>query len=94
MKQETVFIENDESSLFQNDLYEKDDEEADKIYESIDKRMDEKRKERRYEAKISESNSLYIFLLFTENVDIKKKRKSIAKSDQSFNNYSVMSNVN
>lgn len=29
------------------DPYEKDDEEADAIYEAIDKRMDEKRKERR-----------------------------------------------
>ncbi|UJR30148.1 hypothetical protein I4U23_017688 [Adineta vaga] len=34
-------------SLFKNDPYEKDDEEADEIYESIDKRMDEKRRERR-----------------------------------------------
>jgi len=34
-------------SLFKNDPYEKDDEEADEIYSSIDKRMDEKRKERR-----------------------------------------------
>ena len=29
------------------DPYDKDDEEADQIYESIDKRMDEKRKDRR-----------------------------------------------
>jgi len=34
-------------SLFKNDPYEKDDEEADQIYEAIDKRQDEKRKERR-----------------------------------------------
>jgi pre-mRNA-processing factor 6 len=34
-------------SLFKNDPYEKDDEEADAIYEAIDKRQDEKRKERR-----------------------------------------------
>ena len=34
-------------SLFKNDPYEKDDEEADEIYEAIDKRQDEKRKERR-----------------------------------------------
>jgi pre-mRNA-processing factor 6 len=33
--------------LFKNDPYEKDDEEADAIYEAIDKRQDEKRKERR-----------------------------------------------
>lgn len=34
-------------SLFKNDPYEKDDEEADEIYAAIDKRQDEKRKERR-----------------------------------------------
>ena len=34
-------------SLFGNAPYEKDDEEADMIYESIDKRLDERRKERR-----------------------------------------------
>ncbi|CAG2165270.1 unnamed protein product [Oppiella nova] len=34
-------------SLFSKDPYDKDDEEADQIYESIDKRMDEKRKEYR-----------------------------------------------
>lgn len=32
-------------SLFKNDPYEKDDEEADQIYEAIDRRQDEKRKE-------------------------------------------------
>lgn len=34
-------------SLFSKDPYDKDDEEADMIYEEIDKRMDEKRKEYR-----------------------------------------------
>lgn len=34
-------------SLFSKDPYDKDDAEADAIYESIDKRMDEKRKEYR-----------------------------------------------
>lgn len=34
-------------SLFSKDPYDKDDEEADEIYESIDKRMDEKRKDYR-----------------------------------------------
>lgn len=34
-------------SLFSKDPYDKDDEEADQIYDSIDKRMDEKRKEYR-----------------------------------------------
>lgn len=34
-------------SLFSKDPYDKDDEEADAIYDSIDKRMDEKRKEYR-----------------------------------------------
>ena len=38
-------------SLFSKDPYDKDDEEADAIYESVDKRMDEKRKEYR-EAKL------------------------------------------
>lgn len=36
-------------SLCSKDPYDKDDEEADAIYEAIDKRMDEKRKERREE---------------------------------------------
>ena len=35
-------------SLFSSGPYEKDDEEADAIYDSIDQRMDSKRKERRY----------------------------------------------
>jgi pre-mRNA-processing factor 6 len=34
-------------SLFKNDPYEKDDEEADLVYEAIDRRQDERRKERR-----------------------------------------------
>lgn len=34
-------------SLFSKDPYDKDDEEADRVYESIDKRMDEKRKDYR-----------------------------------------------
>lgn len=33
--------------MFSKDPYDKDDEEADAIYDSIDKRMDEKRKEYR-----------------------------------------------
>ncbi|XP_050416924.1 pre-mRNA-processing factor 6, partial [Patella vulgata] len=36
-------------SLCSKDPYDKDDEEADAIYEAVDKRMDEKRKERREE---------------------------------------------
>lgn len=35
-------------SLFSSCPYEKDDEEADAIYDSIDRRMDDRRKERRY----------------------------------------------
>ena len=34
-------------SICAKDPYEEDDQEADAIYEEIDKRMDEKRKERR-----------------------------------------------
>ena len=34
-------------SLFSSCPYEKDDEEADAIYDSIDRRMDDRRKERR-----------------------------------------------
>ena len=34
-------------SLFASGPYEKDDEEADAVYDSIDQRMDSKRKERR-----------------------------------------------
>jgi len=35
--------------LFSSGPYEKDDEEADAVYDSIDQRMDSKRKERRYD---------------------------------------------
>jgi len=35
-------------NLFSSCPYEKDDEEADAIYDSIDKRMDDRRKERRW----------------------------------------------
>ena len=47
-------------SLFSKDPYDKDDEEADQIYEAIDKRMDEKRKEYR-EKRL---RGLYKFLYF------------------------------
>ena len=40
-------------SLCNKDPYDKDDEEADAVYEALDKRMDEKRKERR-EKKLQE----------------------------------------
>lgn len=40
-------------SLFSKDPYDKDDEEADAIYEAIDRRMDEKRKEYRSAAYIT-----------------------------------------
>lgn len=45
-------------SLFSKDPYDKDDEEADAIYEAIDKRMDEKRKEYR-EAKLKKELERY-----------------------------------
>jgi len=45
-------------SLFTSGPYEKDDEEADEVYEAIDKRMDEKRKERR-EKKFKETVEKY-----------------------------------
>ncbi|XP_022245664.1 pre-mRNA-processing factor 6-like [Limulus polyphemus] len=45
-------------SLFSKDPYDKDDEEADAIYEAIDKRMDEKRKEYR-EAKLKRELERY-----------------------------------
>ena len=35
-------------SLFSSGPYEKDDEEADAIYNAVDKRLDERRKDRRY----------------------------------------------
>ena len=40
------------------DPYDKDDEEADMVYEAVDKRMDEKRKERR-EKKFQEEVEKY-----------------------------------
>ena len=45
-------------SLFNKDPYDKDDEEADKIYEDIDTRMDEKRKDYR-EAKLKRELEKY-----------------------------------
>lgn len=37
-----------ETGLFAGMVYEADDEEADKIYEAVDAKMDERRKARRY----------------------------------------------
>jgi pre-mRNA-processing factor 6 len=37
-------------SLFSRDPYDKDDEEADEIYEAVDTRLDERRKDYRYAA--------------------------------------------
>ena len=45
-------------SLCSKDPYDKDDEEADMVYEAVDKRMDEKRKERR-ERKFQEEVEKY-----------------------------------
>lgn len=45
-------------SLCAKDPYDKDDEEADAIYEEIDKRMDDKRRERR-ELKLKEELEKY-----------------------------------
>lgn len=45
-------------SLCAKDPYDKDDEEADAIYEEIDKRMDDKRRERR-EIKLKEELEKY-----------------------------------
>ena len=45
-------------SLCSKDPYDKDDEEADMVYEAVDKRMDEKRKERR-EKKFQEEVEKY-----------------------------------
>lgn len=53
-------------SLFSKDPYDKDDEEADQIYEAIDKRMDEKRKEYR-EKRL---RGLYKFLYFHSELHI------------------------
>ncbi|CAF0838637.1 unnamed protein product [Adineta ricciae] len=70
-------------SLFKNDLYEKDDEEADKIYESIDKRMDEKRKERR-ERRYQEEKEKYrqerpkLQQLFS---DVKRKLEDVTEEE-------------
>lgn len=61
-------------SLCSKDPYDKDDEEADAIYEAIDKRMDEKRKERR-EEKLKQ--------------DIEKFRQERPKIQQQFSDLKV-----
>lgn len=40
-------------SLFKNDPYDKDDEDADKIYDMIDNRQDEKRRDYRFDISLS-----------------------------------------
>ena len=62
-------------SLCSKDPYDKDDEEADAIYEAIDKRMDEKRKERR-EEKLKQ--------------DIEKFRQERPKIQQQFSDLKVV----
>ena len=47
-------------SLFSSCPYEKDDEEADAIYDSIDRRMDDRRKERRFDRYV---HNLYIYVV-------------------------------
>ncbi|KAK7092195.1 hypothetical protein V1264_009782 [Littorina saxatilis] len=61
-------------SLCSKDPYDKDDEEADAIYEAVDKRMDEKRKERR-EEKLK--------------IDIEKFRQERPKIQQQFSDLKV-----
>ena len=48
-----------ETGLFASAPYEEDDEEADKIYEAIDSKMDERRKARRFVI-----TYIHIYLLF------------------------------
>ena len=64
-------------SICAKDPYEKDDEEADMIYEAIDKRMDEKRKERR-EQKFKE--------------EVEKFRQERPKIQQQFSDLKVCCN--
>ncbi|XP_048590658.1 pre-mRNA-processing factor 6 [Nematostella vectensis] len=70
-------------SLFSSGPYDKDDEEADSIYESIDKRMDDRRKERR-EQKLKEEMERYrqerpkIQQQFS---DLKRKLNEVSEDD-------------
>jgi len=55
-----------EIGLFAGTVYEADDEEADKIYEHVDRRLDERRKAKRYAARRAHALSLNNLLTFPQ----------------------------
>lgn len=68
-------------SLCVKDLYDKDDEEVDVIYEEIDKRMDDKRRERR-ELKLKEELEKYRqerLKIQQQFLDLKVFRRNVLK---------------
>ncbi|XP_031549489.1 pre-mRNA-processing factor 6-like [Actinia tenebrosa] len=70
-------------SLFSSGPYDKDDEEADEVYEAIDKRMDDRRKERR-EQKLKEKIEKYRQerpKIQQQFADLKRKLTEVSEDD-------------
>lgn len=73
----------DERNLFAGTVYEADDEEADRIWEGVDAKMDERRKKQREiaEAKIAEEERRKNPKLQTQFADLKRGLSSLTDAD-------------
>lgn len=67
----------DESNIFAGTVYEQDDEEADRVWESVDERLDERRKRRREE---TEAEQLKAFRAAQPKIQTQCVRLSFRRS--------------
>ena len=80
-----------EYGLFAGTTYEADDEEADNIYEQVDKNMDARRRARRF-VNTSDVNSLLVFIDISAGKPGKKlSLQSTVQSDRSYSNSLLIS---
>ena len=82
-----------EYGLFAGTTYETDEEEADKIYEQVDKNMDARRRARRF-ANIFDVTLFLVFTdLFTGKPGKKLSFQNTAQSDRSYSKSLISSEV-
>jgi len=80
-----------EYGLFAGTTYEADDEEADKIYEQVDKNMDGRRRARRCVNALASLCSVYSPTRNTEKPGRRQSLPNIVQSDQSCSNSLLIS---
>jgi hypothetical protein len=80
-----------EYGLFAGTTYEADDEEADKIYEQVDKNMDARRRARRCVNTLNISFCVLLSTFFLGRLWKRLSLLNIAQSDQNYNNSLLIS---